>query len=55
MGTKRIDKRYLWLEAIHVIEDMNGMSGPNLGPTLRALDKKFFIKKRKELKTLKKK
>ena len=55
MCTSRMDKRFLWLQVIHTIEDVDGMKPENLGPTLRILDGKFFIKKRNTLKQHKKK
>ena len=50
VGTKRRDKEFLWLQAIHIIDDMRDSGEKNIHKILRKLNTDFFIKKRKTIK-----
>ena len=47
VGTKRSDKEFLWLLAIHIVDDMRESGEKNIHKILRKLNTDFFIKKRK--------
>lgn len=48
MGTKKIDKEFLWLKVLHLIEDEKLIGVSNVHKVLKKLNKNFFIKERKK-------
>lgn len=46
MGTKKKDKEFLWLQVIHLLEDVDLKYPSSLHKKLKELNSKFFIKER---------
>ena len=55
MGTRKIDKLFIWLSIIHIMEDegfiLDNVSDGEIVKLMKTLNKKFFIKeiKNKEI------
>jgi len=48
MGTKKIDKEFLWLKVLHIIEDLDEDGDKTGREIIKRLNKKFSIKERKK-------
>lgn len=48
MGTSKKDKEFIWLKVLHLVEDEDTKDISKVHKLLKELNKKFFIKERKQ-------